>query len=85
MTNPALTEMTARARVEDLRRSAARRSAHTGRLATRRLAARRAQSRRPARWETVCIHLAPPRQAIGRFLISLGLRLAAPRSGSPAR
>jgi hypothetical protein len=74
--NPAMVEMVARARVSEMRHTAARRShggprhdaGHIGRAAKTRVSAVRTRSIRPQ----------APRRAIGYFLINLGLRLVLP-------
>lgn len=71
--NPGLTEMMAQDRITELRAGAAQRSSHSrARLAT---TARPTPSRSSPR-----VHPVNPQQAIGWFLVSVGLRLAMPRT-----
>lgn len=74
MLNPALTEMVATDRIREMRADAARRP--VGRGVTQ-AAARQPSSRSGRR-----VGLAHPQQTVGWFLVSVGLRLALPRTGS---
>jgi hypothetical protein len=79
--NPALAEMMAKDRITELRRTAAERRSCTDPSVPSESAAPRAssQSSRHAR-------LANAQRAIGWFLVSVGLRLALPRTRTgPAR
>jgi hypothetical protein len=76
MTNPALIELMAQDRTMELRTAAANRSWRSWRSAVPvEIAARRTTSR-PRRQ----VRPANPQRAIGWFLVSVGLRLALPRT-----
>jgi hypothetical protein len=75
MLNPALAEMAATERIAALRAAAAKRSSRPRRSIPTETTARHAP-RRSGRFG----HLADAQRAIGWFLISLGLRLAVPRT-----
>lgn len=73
--NPTLAEMMANDRITELRRAAARRSSCAGPSVATEIAAPRA-SYRSVRHE----HLVNSQRAVGWFLVSVGLRLAVPRT-----
>jgi hypothetical protein len=74
--NPGLTEMMARDRITELRVDA-RRSSRTGPTIPTETEARYAPPRSMPH-----VHLANPQRAIGWFLVSVGLRLALPRTSA---
>lgn len=73
--NPALTEMVAKDRITELHAAAAKRAARNRPSLATEIVARPASSHSSRRFR-----LTNPQQAIGWFLVSLGLRLAVPRT-----
>jgi hypothetical protein len=79
MTNPALIELVANDRITEIRAAAAQRSVRAGRSVPTEAAPRQPSSR-----SIPHVHLANPQRAIGWFLVSVGLRLALPRTRAGA-
>jgi hypothetical protein len=75
MLNPALEEVAARDRISELRRGATKRSVDSRAYPTME-GTMASKGRRPIQ----SAHRADPQQAIGWFLVSVGLRLALSRS-----
>jgi hypothetical protein len=80
MTNPTVVEMSAQARMTEMRQAATKHSTgHRG------FTARKTATPPSSASRTASVRVGEPRRAIGWFLVNVGLRLALPRAGTTGR